>query len=130
MGAVDMELWLLFINTVPVSSNNLQLQNRNMNPNGYLKCHAYNYNGNCNRQFCFYNHSCLQCSCSHPIVYCGGVRRDILHRPQCNSGFAQRQNVRIHRPNVNNYSVSFRTPQPNTRPRFSSAAMGQRSYTD
>ncbi|CAC5411629.1 unnamed protein product [Mytilus coruscus] len=70
-ATVDSELWLIYINDSTENKNyNSGSTSVNMNTGSNLKCYAFNYEGNCFKQACFYKHVCIRCNAGHPIITC------------------------------------------------------------
>ena len=100
-GLIDQELWLIFMGPSTMSTYNNE-----------RKCYDYNFR-TCFKNFCPYNHSCLNCSGSHQAHQCrqnsssGGPMRAIASRGSQRS-FVPRGFVR----------PSFRPRLFSPRPRF------------
>ena len=60
-GAVDMELWLLYMT---------QGQTPATDSISLGKCFTYNNKGRCGRPTCRYLHKCLRCTGPHAALYC------------------------------------------------------------
>lgn len=59
-GSMDPELWLMYMQ--PQTAQYSRVQN--------YKCYAFNYEGFCNKNGCFYQHSCIRCNNAHPVKHC------------------------------------------------------------
>ncbi|CAC5368513.1 unnamed protein product [Mytilus coruscus] len=96
----------------------------NMNTGSNLKCYAFNYEGSCFKQACFYKHVCIRCNAGHPIITCRNGQTFALHnqRPSyANPSFSS--------PLLQNrHNFSFGQPGSNPRQRPANAFMGQGAY--
>ncbi|KAK3092498.1 hypothetical protein FSP39_003641 [Pinctada imbricata] len=61
--SVDAELWLLYVNPSSTSITNTT-------PAKAGKCFDFNYKGLCSKPICNYQHLCMKCSKSHPMMNC------------------------------------------------------------
>lgn len=64
-GAVDMELWLLYISQGQTPAKESQISLPTLG-----KCFTYNNKGRCGRQTCPYRHRCLKCGGPHAAIFC------------------------------------------------------------
>ena len=129
-AVVDVELWLLYISSGSV--NNQAFNNRFSFSNFSMKCYSFNYSGRCFRQACPYNHLCLRCSGSHPVVNCP-VKGPVKQKAS-GSNFNAASQTRFYSrgPNqtVTSQNFTFRHPQYHARPRFTFTPVGQGSHSD
>ncbi|XP_061167326.1 uncharacterized protein LOC133176185 [Saccostrea echinata] len=65
-GSVDAELWLLYVTHGQTTLSQQAPNHTSKSP----KCFDFNYKGTCGRPYCTYQHACIKCSNSHPLINC------------------------------------------------------------
>lgn len=121
---VDTKLWL-FVMQPSVNIGNTLQENKNV---GFLKCYAYNYQGNCTLNSCIYKHACLRCNGTLPVISCM-IGRQVAGNPQSPGIVARFRATRpFQMPRQRNNAVGqFSQHQSQNVPRFRSLRpfMGQ-----
>ena len=74
---IDSELWLLYVHSAfsVTGQSGRSFQSSQVDANQTNKCYAFNYNGQCFKFPCVFQHQCMRCNGSHPFVKCYAAGR-------------------------------------------------------